>query len=305
MNTSEHTTQTPGEQPTSAAQTRAYSEHRIQRGAFTIAAHHYAGMGPAFVLMHGFPDNLHIYDHLIPHLSGREVITFDFLGWGDPEKPLSHSYTSKEQEADLQAVLDTLGVEQVVLVAHDASGPVAINWGLDHPERVAALVLLNTYYAEAPSLRLPEFIALFADPVHATLARAMAQEPQVAQWLFMWQGQQFGAAAPPPQTLLPLMMHQFAGTPSTFPAFIALTADLRATLQANTQRLPQLATFKRPVRMIFGEVDPYLNPGVAEQFHQVFPTSELFLLHAGHWPQLDKPEEAARLLLSVPIAMQR
>lgn len=281
------------------------TEHRIQRGNWEISARHYTGTGPAFVLMHGFPDNLHIYDRLLPHLSGREVITFDFLGWGDSEKPQGYSYTSKEQEGDLQAVLDALGVVQVVLVPHDASGPVAINWALDHPERVAALVLLNTYYAQTPTLRFPEFIALFADPAHAALARAMAQTPQVAQWLLRWQGEQFGAAAPPPETLLPFVMHQFADSPSTFPAFIALTADLHATLQANTQRLPQLATFERPVRIIFGARDPYLNPGVAEQLHEAFPTPELFLLHAGHWPQLDQPEEVARLLLAVPITAQR
>jgi pimeloyl-ACP methyl ester carboxylesterase len=95
-------------------------------------------------------------------------------------------------------------------------------------------------------------------------------------------------------------LHQFADPPSTFPAFIALTADLHPSLRANTQRLPLLKTFERPVRIIFGAGDPYLNPGVAQQFHEAFPTSELFLLHAGHWPQLDDPEEVARLLLSVP-----
>ena len=149
-------------------------------------------------------DNLRIYDRLIPYLRDRQVVTFDFLDWGTSDKPMDYPYTSKQQEGDLQAVLDTLEVEQVVLVPHDASGPVAINWALDHPERVTTLVLLNTYFADAPTLRFPEFIALFADPAHATLARAMAQEPNVAQWLLRWQGEQFGAGAPERGTLLPM-----------------------------------------------------------------------------------------------------
>src|SRR5215475_3260321 len=124
MNTSENTPQ------------RSYTEHRILRGAFAISARHYAGSGPAFVLMHGFPDNLHIYDRLIPALPGRQVITFDFLGWGASDKPTDHAYTSKQQEEELHAVLAALQIDQVVPVAHDASGPVAINWALDHPERV-------------------------------------------------------------------------------------------------------------------------------------------------------------------------
>ena len=278
-----------------------YNEHLVSHQGSTISVRHYAGSGPAFVLMHGFPDNLHIYDRLIPALPGRQVITFDFLGWGTSDKPMDYPYTSKQQEGDLQAVLDTLGVEQAVLVPHDASGPVAINWALDHPERVSALVLLNTYYADAPTLRFPEFISLFADPAYASLTGAMAQEPAVARWLLTWQGEQFGAGEQGQETLLPMVLPQFAGTPSTFPAFIHLTSDLQATMRADTQRLPLLKTFDRPVRIIFGAGDPYLNPGVAEHFHAAFPTSELFLLHKGHWPQLDGPEEVAHLLLSVPV----
>ncbi|TIV94154.1 MAG: alpha/beta hydrolase, partial [Mesorhizobium sp.] len=45
-----------------------FSEHRIPRGEGSLYARDYAGAGPAFVLMHGFPDNLHIWDDLVPHL---------------------------------------------------------------------------------------------------------------------------------------------------------------------------------------------------------------------------------------------
>jgi pimeloyl-ACP methyl ester carboxylesterase len=40
---------------------------------------------------------------------------------------------------------------------------------------------------------------------------------------------------------------------------------------------------------------------VARDFHEKFPTSELFLVPgARHFPQLDEPEEVARLILSTP-----
>src|SRR5436190_5524517 len=132
-----------------------YIEHLVSHQASNISVRHYAGTGPAFVLMHGFPDNLHIYDRLIPALHGRQVITFDFLGWGASDKPVEYASTSKQQEEELQAVLAALQVDQVVPVAHDASGPVAINWVMDHSERVSALVLLNTYYGDTPTLRFP------------------------------------------------------------------------------------------------------------------------------------------------------
>jgi haloalkane dehalogenase len=280
-----------------------YIEHLVSHQGSNIYVRHYAGTDPAFVLMHGFPDNLHIYDRLIPALAGRQVITFDFLGWGASDKPTDHAYTSKQQEGELHAVLAAMQIDQVVPVAHDASGPVAINWALDPPQRVSSLVLLNTYYGQAPTLRFPEFISLFADPAYAALTRAMAQNPTVAQWLLAWQARQFGGDEQVQQSLLAMVGPQFAGTPSTFPPFIGLTSDLHATLQANTRRMPELKAFDRPVRIIFGAEDPYLNPGVARSLHEALPTSDLSLLpKKGHWPQLDGAPEVAQLLLSLPEA---
>jgi pimeloyl-ACP methyl ester carboxylesterase len=62
-----------------------------------------------------------------------------------------------------------------------------------------------------------------------------------------------------------------------------------------------MRAFRPPVRIIFGAADPYLNKGVAESFHELFPTSDLFLLPtARHFVQMDEPEEVARLILSAP-----
>ena len=64
-----------------------------------------------------------------------------------------------------------------------------------------------------------------------------------------------------------------------------------------------MQAFSSPVRIVFGEADPYLNAGMARHFHELFPSSDLFLLPtARHFPQLDEPEEVARLILSTPLA---
>ena len=62
-----------------------------------------------------------------------------------------------------------------------------------------------------------------------------------------------------------------------------------------------MRSFPRPVRIIFGAADPYLNAGVAKRFHRLFSNSELFLLpNARHYVQIDAPDEVTRLLLSTP-----
>jgi hypothetical protein len=46
----------------------AFAEHRVQRDRGRVYVRDFSGSGPAFVVLHGFPDNSHIYDDLIPHL---------------------------------------------------------------------------------------------------------------------------------------------------------------------------------------------------------------------------------------------
>jgi len=142
-----------------------YRESFVRRDQHRIRVREYPGQEPTIILMHGFPDNLHLYDRLFPYLSPpRRVIAFDFLGWGGSDKPLGFPYTATSQVDDLDAVITRLRLQQVILVAHDASGPPAIDWALANSERVAGLVLLNTYYCAMPTLRPPEAIWLFSTP---------------------------------------------------------------------------------------------------------------------------------------------
>src|SRR5947209_16593413 len=203
-------------------QTLSYTEHVVQRGPYHLYAREYPGEEPAIVLMHGFPDNLHLYDRLLPWLSpSRRVVTFDFLGWGASDKPAGYPYTATNQVGDLDAVIEQLKLEQVVLVAHDASGPPAIDWALAHPDRVAALVLLNTYYCAMPTLRPPEAILLNSTPLVRNVARPVLEV--FHNWLFRklyWS--EVGRLMPEAEAgaeVLPLLYQHFAAAPSAQPAF--------------------------------------------------------------------------------------
>ena len=278
----------------------------VRRGRYNLHVQEYPGDEPAIVLMHGFPDNLHLYDRLIPYLAPpRHVIRFDFLGWGDSDKPLSYEYTTNNQMLDLDTVVRQRGLRQIVLVAHDASGPPAIDWALEHPGQVAALILLNTYYCNMPTLKPPEAIWLFSTPIVRSVARPVSR--LFNSWLFRkmywWQVGKFFRDEDVRKEFLPILFKQFDAKPSTQPAFFGLNEDLPPTIRHGSKMVPKLKEFRRPVRIIFGAADPYLNKGVAQSFHELFPTSDLFLLAgARHFVQMDEPAQVASLILSAPIA---
>jgi haloalkane dehalogenase len=166
-------------------------------------------------------------------------------------------------------------------------------------------VLLNTYYCRMPTLRPPEAIWLMSTPRVRNVARAVSQA--FDNWLFRklywWQVGGFMREKASREEFLPLLYHQFVAAPSAQPAFFRLNEDLLSTVRDRTKRVPQMKAFSRPVRIIFGASDPYLNVGVAGRFHELFPTSELFLLPgAYHYVQIDEPEQVAHLLLSTPRA---
>jgi haloalkane dehalogenase len=282
----------------------SFTERVVQREQHRIYARDYEGGEPAVVLMHGFPDNLHLYDRLVPYLSPpRRVVAFDFLGWGSSDKPFGYPYTAKNQKGDLDAVIKQMELGQVVLVAHDASGPPAIDWALENPHQVATLVLLNTYYSAMPTLRAPEAIFLFSTPLIRSVARPLsgALNHLIFRRMYWWQVGRFFRDAEIRNQFVPILYQQFDAAPSARPAFFRLNEDLRSTIRTGSKAIPKLKEFRRPVRIIFGASDPYLNSGVARRFHELFPTSDLFLLRsARHFVQMDEPEEVARLILSAP-----
>jgi haloalkane dehalogenase len=289
-------------------------DHSVPRGRYHIYARDYPGTEPAFVLMHGFPDNSHLYDRLVPELAGRRVIVFDFLGWGRSDKPQAYDYTFGKQQEDLDAVIRYFDLAQVHLVAHDAAGPAAVNWALDHPDNTASLTVMNAFYAPTPTTRPPGLISLLLlghldAPVLGTdlagslgsLGQEIIRDAGTFRRIFTWQERQFFSRSSDADHFIPLFSRQFAGRNSSREPLRSLASDGIAAVAANAARLPELASFPRPIRLIWGDKDPDLNSGIARTLHEAAPASELFILpEAHHNLQIDEPERVAQLLLTIP-----
>lgn len=286
--------------------TTRFVERRVARGAGMLYARDYAGSGPAFVLMHGFPDNLHIWDDVIPYLltSGRRVVTFDFLGFGASDKPDGGTYGFEQQLGDLKAVVETLGLGKIVPVAHDSSGMAALNYARLHPTDVASVIMLNSAYSEDSTVLWPEMITLFATDSMQALAMAIAQSAEQFGWLLGWQQKQFVDALPEAQKahfgtfIGPLISDNFSARPGAGPAFVQLAAQFFDEHARNSKHIPELSRLDIPVKLIWGQHDPYITVAVAERRQSQLKSASLTVIPAGHWLQADEPAQVAKAMLS-------
>jgi class 3 adenylate cyclase len=76
--------------------------------------------------------------------SFSRTIWMDPRGWGASEGDPRDAYVETVSDADLVAVLQTVGADQAALVAWSFTGASAIHFTATHPELVKALVLIDT-----------------------------------------------------------------------------------------------------------------------------------------------------------------
>ncbi|MFB7671381.1 haloalkane dehalogenase [Kitasatospora purpeofusca] len=110
---------------------------------------------PPVVLLHGNPTSSHLWRKVVPHLAGRSrVLAPDLIGMGASGKP-AVDYDFDDQARYLDAWFDALGLDRVVLVGHDWGGALALDRAARYPDRVAGVVLLETFLKPLAAEELP------------------------------------------------------------------------------------------------------------------------------------------------------
>lgn len=257
-----------------------------------------AGAGPAVTLLHGFPSSSHDWAKVAPAIErGHELVTLDFLGFGDSEKPAPHEYSLHEQADVVEAVWSRLGVSDTALVAHDYGVSVAQELLARRGEGRLAVDLRSVQLLNGglyPDLHRPQPTQLaLLDP---------EQGPQVSQ-------------------LVNEDLFVAALAPSFAPSYDASvdSADIwRATSREGGERIGHLLIryildrqrhehrwvdaleqTDVPLAFVWGMLDPISGAHMAERIRQQLPSAPLLALDdVGHWPALEAPERVAPALLS-------
>lgn len=109
-----------------------------------------AGAGErTFILLHPFGGSTFSWREVMDDFAAMgRVIAYDRPAFGITERPMpedwvENPYGMKANVEILRGLLDELGVEKAVLVGNSAGGGLAVAFGLEYPERVEALLLVD------------------------------------------------------------------------------------------------------------------------------------------------------------------
>ena len=139
----------------------------------------------AVLMLHGNPTWSFYYRDLVRQLApGIRCVAPDHVGMGLSEKPRGYDYTLASRIADIEALVDTLGLRRVHLVVHDWGGAIGFGLATRNPGRVGRIVVQNT--AAFASARIPARIALCRSPfLGAFIVRGLNGFAEPATWMAM------------------------------------------------------------------------------------------------------------------------
>ncbi|MBI2761666.1 MAG: alpha/beta fold hydrolase [Chloroflexi bacterium] len=117
----------------------------VRANGLDIAYEDTGGEGAPVVLIHGHSVDLRMWplQMLALREAGYRVVRYDVRGHGHTTAP-GNGYTWPVYSADLHGLLDALSLPSVHLAGFSMGGGIALQYALDHPERVASLTLIDS-----------------------------------------------------------------------------------------------------------------------------------------------------------------
>lgn len=108
------------------------------------------GKGSAVILLHGFLENISMWNEIIPELSKKNrVISIDLLGHGLTEN-LGYVHTMDEQALMVRTLLKNLNIRKVTLIGHSMGGYIALAFADLFLRNTKGVCLLNsTAYSDS------------------------------------------------------------------------------------------------------------------------------------------------------------
>jgi haloalkane dehalogenase len=229
---------------------------------------------------------------MIPAIAGvARVVAPDYFGFGRSDKPTRiEDYSYDFHYRSVERLADELDLREITVVVQDWGGPIGLRLAVEHSDRVARLVILNTGIGagRAPSpewLRFREFMRRVGDEIVSGQLVRLSCVTELPDNVV----DAYNAPFPTPESKAGVLAFpELVPTEPDHPS-AATMLEVRAALER----------WERPALVLFSDSDPIFSPAAAEHMASLIPGAgpAEIVTGAGHFLQEDKGEEiAARIV---------
>jgi epoxide hydrolase 4 len=257
--------------------------------------------GPLVILLHGFPEFWYAWKDQINPLAaaGYRVLVPDQRGYNLSARPAGASaYSAEKISRDIVGLIDSVGREKAMLVAHDWGGHMAWWTAARHPERVERLVVLNCGH---PNVMLRNVLLNPRQTFKSWYVIAL-QVPWIPEWILSrhrfailrrgirWDGDVGPLSADDEQRYIEAWSQPRAFT-SMINWYRAPLRTLPWTLSSATARI------RMPMLLIWGAQDRFLDRSLVDQSLAYCDDGRVrYFPDATHWVHHEKPAAVQALI---------
>ena len=255
-------------------------------------AHVDEGDGPPVMFFHGEPTWSFLWRKVIPPVrdAGARCIAPDLPGFGRSDKPIEIDWYSYDRHTEaLAPLLEDLDLHDVTVVVHDWGGPIGLRLAVEHPDRIARIVVLDTGLFTGHQkmteawIMFRDFVARTEDlPVGFLVKGACKREPG-DDVIAAYDAPYPSAAAKAGARAFPLML-------PTSPEMPGAAAGQRV--------LEALREDSRPKLVLWADSDPVLPLETGRRFASALGRADVdhVIADASHFLQEDAGAEIGQLI---------
>lgn len=244
--------------------------------------------GVPIVMLHGASSNLEVMRPLAGRLARtHRVILLDRPGHGWSTRENFSDSTPQPQARMIAEALQKLGLGQAIVVAHSWSGALALRIALDHPDRVAGLMMLAPVAYPWPG-GVSQYNYVVTTPVVGSL---LAHTVMLPLGLLLADSGSRNVFAP--QTMPASFVQDSATRLLLRPReFVANAWDLVTLRAAMAEQAPRYGTITAPITIIAGDADKTVSTHIHSQpLAKAAANTKLTVLNGvGHMIQYAAPD---------------
>jgi haloalkane dehalogenase len=252
-------------------------------------AHLDEGDGPPVIFFHGEPTWSFLWRKVIPPVrdAGFRCIAPDLPGFGRSDKPNDLDWYTYDRHVEAVApLLDELDVRDATVVVHDWGGPIGLRLAVEHPDRIARMVILDTGLFTGHQkmsdawIQFRNFVERTEDLPVGFLVRGACKRDPGDEVLAA-----YDAPYPTPQSK--------AGA-RAFPLMLPTSPEAPGA-EAGQRVLEALRGDQRPKLILWADSDPVLTLSTGERFAEALGTEIAHVIpDASHFLQEDAGPEIGR-----------